>query len=221
MIGRKPEGYKELLVYQKAAELQAATLALTNLFPRDKTGIGLKDQMDRSARSGTKNIIEGWKRNSTGEYFHFLGYAIGSVEALKDDCADITKGLYREINGIMGVMGTRGENGSNGTPILPIYPFTPFELDQLRFYPLDPALPPIVQLYLKCKEVLMLLHKLQQSLDHKMDEEMTKSASTRARERIQDFKKGNAVIIDHMAKLGYIRLENGQFVKREEGEKKE
>ena len=103
MIARKPEGYKELLAYQKAAEVQEMTLRLTNLFPKAKNMFSLKDQMDRSARSGTKNIIEGWKRNTTGEYFHFLGYAIGSIEELKDDAADIAKGLYKELMGVKGV----------------------------------------------------------------------------------------------------------------------
>ena len=47
MINRKPEGYKELLAYQKAAELQAATFELTRLFPKTKTLVALADQMDR------------------------------------------------------------------------------------------------------------------------------------------------------------------------------
>lgn len=72
MIGRKPEGYKDLLVYRRAAELQEETFRLTAQFPppqlaiasfsrasKTKTLIALADQMDRSARSGTKNIIEG------------------------------------------------------------------------------------------------------------------------------------------------------------------
>ncbi len=290
MINRKPEGYKELLAYQKAAALQAATFELTRQFPKTKTLIALADQMDRSARSGTKNIIEGWKRNTTREYFQFLGFSIGSTEEVKDDAADIAKGLYRELmtirelwvprgemgvrggmggkgemggmgekgvrgekgvmggRGIMGergsgmggmgvrgekgVMGGRGETGEALNPIQPIQPippisasppvpFTPFkpftesELVSLRFYPLDHSLPPIVQLYLRAKEVLMLLNKLQKSLDVKMDQELTKSPQDRARKRILQFEKENRDIKKMIEDTGLRQLEDGRWVKRE------
>lgn len=204
MIQRKPEGYKQLLAYKKAVGVQEMTLKLTNLFPRTKNMLSLKDQMDRSARSGTKNIIEGWKRNTTGEYFHFLGYSIGSVEELKDDCADIAKGLYRELMGVRGLMGSR------------LTPLTPFELESLRFYPLDETLPSIVQLYLKCKELLMLLNKLQQSLDLKMDSEMTKSVHSRSRERFQKTKHGQDQLKTEISNLGLVRLASGQFISKSE-----
>src|SRR3989338_11241384 len=111
MIQRKPEGYKDLLAYRKTADVQEMTLELTNLFPRAKNMLNLKDQMDRSGRSGTKNIIEGWKRNTTNEYFTFLGFSIGALEELKDDAADVAKGLYQELMGIKGLMGERGTTG--------------------------------------------------------------------------------------------------------------
>src|SRR3989338_5407227 len=114
MISRKPEGYKDLLAYRKAAEVQEMTLSLTNLFPRTKNMLNLKDQMDRSGRSGTKNIIEGWKRNTTKEYFDFLGFSIGALEELKDDCADIAKGLYRELRTIRELWEPRGGMGETG-----------------------------------------------------------------------------------------------------------
>src|SRR3989338_5046749 len=211
MIDRKPEGYKDLLVYQKAAELQRLTLELTNLFPRKKNMWSLKDQMDRSARSGTKNIIEGWHRNTTGEYFHFLGYAIGSLEELKDDAADICKGLYKELMGVE----INGRKGGKG----PVAPISPLDLESLRFYPLDSTLPPAVQLYLRCKEVLMLLNKLQKSLDVKMDKDMTKSPAKRVRKRLQQFDDENKKVLKMFEDAGLVRLENGSFVTKEEWEK--
>lgn len=206
MIQRQPEGYKKLLAYQKAVGVQEMTLQLTNLFPKTKNMLSLKDQMDRSARSGTKNIIEGWKRNTTGEYFHFLGYAIGSIEELKDDCADIAKGLYRELMGVKGLMG----------PVTPFLPLDDVRLTALRFYPLDLTLPPIVQLYLKCKELLMLLHKLQRSLDVKMDSEMTKSTHRRIHERFQETKFADDKLKAEITNLGLVRLASGQFISRTE-----
>ncbi len=245
MIHRKPEGYKDLLAYRKAAEVQEMTLMLTNLFPRTKNMMNLKDQMDRSGRSGTKNIIEGWKRNTTNEYFTFLGFSIGALEELKDDAADVAKGLYQElmgIKGLMGGMGTIGQNSqtqsqssalsqpispippfnpasasmSSAQPLTPFSPFTPVALETLRFYPLDPNLPPIVQLYLKCKEVLMLLSKLQKSLDLKMDQEMTKPSVDRSRTRIQQFKSETHAVEKEITKHGLMRLANGQFISKEE-----
>lgn len=180
-----PEGYKKLLAYQKAAEIQEFNLSLTDLFPQSFAW--LKEQMDKSGRSGTKNIIEGWKRNTTREYYDFLGYSIAAIEELKDDGFDIAKGLYKPLLGIMGLWkGINGNKGSKGLdPVSPFTPFLPLKLEQIRFYPLDTSLPPIVQLYLKCKEVLMLLNKLQESLEKKMIQEGTLSIKDKWRLRQQ------------------------------------
>ena len=45
------------------------------------------------------------------------------------------------------------------------------DIEKLKFYPLDETLPPIVKLKLRCKELDFLLHKLQQSLVQKMEQE--------------------------------------------------
>ena len=80
---------------------------LTSVFPKTKTLIALADQMNRSARSVKQNIVEGWKRNSTKEYYEFLGFSIGANAELEEDCMDIWKGIYPELKGIKGVMGER------------------------------------------------------------------------------------------------------------------
>ena len=56
---KDPCGYKKLLAYRKAEELQSECRQLTAFFPHSKTLIDLADQMDRSARSGKQNIVEG------------------------------------------------------------------------------------------------------------------------------------------------------------------
>ena len=111
---RDPYGYKNLLAYKKAEELQARCSELTHLFPKLKTLIALGDQMDRSARSVKQNIVEGWKRNSTKEYYEFLGFAIAANAELEEDCADIWRGIYPELMGIKGVMGERGKRDGGG-----------------------------------------------------------------------------------------------------------
>lgn len=76
---RKSDGYREVLAYRKAERMQADCAALTHRFPRAKTLIALADQMDRSARSVKQNIVEGWKRNSTQEYYDFLGFSLVTI----------------------------------------------------------------------------------------------------------------------------------------------
>jgi four helix bundle protein len=273
MIYRKPEGYKDLLAYKKSAELQEETLKLVALFPKSKTMIDLADQMARSARSGTKNIIEGWVRNTTKEYFTFLGFSIGSIEELKDDAMDISKGLYGDLArisglwlgqkgekgekgamglgergttptlrsgqvdemglgergatptlrsgqvdemglGERGVKGEKGVKGNNTNPLTPLTPFSPLQLEQLRFYPLDKTLPPVVQLYLRAKETLMLLNKLQLSLDQKMDVEGTKTMAEKMKANLDRIRREDKLLLDQIEKMGSVRLSNGQVVSK-------
>ena len=116
---RQPYGFRQLLAYKKADELQAECSRLTSCFPRLKTILALADQMNRSARSTKQNIVEGWKRNSTKEYYEFLGFSIGANTELEEDCNDIWKIRYPELiglNEIMGERGVMGERGEKGTP---------------------------------------------------------------------------------------------------------
>jgi len=108
---RQPYGFKNLLAFKKAEELQKECSLLTSPFPPLKTLYALSDQMNRSARSTKQNIVEGWKRNSTQEYYDFLGFSIGALTELEEDCNDIWNGIYPELMGVMGVMGVMGERG--------------------------------------------------------------------------------------------------------------
>ena len=171
MFKKKPEGYRELLVYQKAEQRQRMTEELILHFSKTKTSIALADQMSRSDRSTSKNITEGWKRNTTKEYLQFLGFAIASNAELMEDCADIATGVYNELKGVKGIMGARGVMGRG-------------ELDKLKFFPLDQNLSPIVKLFLLTKEIGFLIYRLQQSLDVKMEEEGTRPIQDKTSERL-------------------------------------
>ena len=116
---RNPYGYRALLVYQKADTLQSLCATLISHFSHSKTLVALADQMNRSARSTKQNITEGWKRNSTKEYYEFLGYALASNAELEEDCTDIYKGHYRELMGEKGVMG-----GSQGPSLRNVSTFS-------------------------------------------------------------------------------------------------
>lgn len=194
-----PYGYKKLLTYQKAKELQIECRALTAKFPRTKTLLDLADQMDRSARSGKQNIVEGWKRNSTKEYNDFLGFSIGAVAELEEDCDDIWRGVYPEL---LNKREVRGERGFKG------------DIEKIKFYPLDKNLPPIIQLKLRCKELNYLITKIQSKLERKMSEEGIISNKDKLKIITQRKKKEDKAYEDFLEENGFIRLENGQVVKK-------
>ncbi|MBI2454269.1 MAG: four helix bundle protein, partial [Parcubacteria group bacterium] len=212
---RNSYGYRELLVYKKAEALQLALADFVKTFPRQKTLADLADQMERSARSTKQNIIEGWKRNSTNEYYQFLGYAVASNAELEADCTDICIGIY-ESKGLKGIesngtkraeqMGEKGvgSNGSNGMKGVGskgekwVKREEMGELEKIPFYPLDTHLPPCLQLKLRAKELNYLLDKLQNSLLEKMKTEKTLAVADRIRSNQQ---KESLFIKNHEAYL--------------------
>ena len=159
---RNPYGHRNLLAYKKAEELQLVLSEyISSHFVPFKPLASLADQMQRSARSTKQNIAEGWKRNSTSEYYQFLGYAIASNAELEEDCTDIIKGIY----------------GNKGLERVGLKKWG--ELESIPFYPLDPLLPLPVQLKLRTKELNFLLTQLQTSLVSKMKKEKTLSVADR------------------------------------------
>jgi four helix bundle protein len=204
---RKPYGYRELLAYRKSEELQDACSILTHEFPKMKTLVALADQMDRSARSVKQNIVEGWKRNSTREYYEFLGFSIGANTELEEDCNDIWKERYPELLKKREIMGERGVKGEREREEL--------DIESLRFYPVDPSLPPVVRLKLRCKELNFLLEKLQKSLLSKMKEEETLPSKDKRYLSINERKVEENFDEQLLREYGMKRLENGQVVKDE------
>ena len=77
----RPEGYEDLLVWQKGMALVKKVYEITRTFPRDEK-FGLISQMRRAAVSILSNIAEGQARHSTGEFVQFLSHAEGSVAEL-------------------------------------------------------------------------------------------------------------------------------------------
>lgn len=75
--GRKNDGYKSLIAWQRSIQLGFAVCELTAHFPAEELW-GLSSQMRRAAISCPSNIAEGYGRASTGEFKQFLGHARGS-----------------------------------------------------------------------------------------------------------------------------------------------
>ncbi|KKR21940.1 MAG: hypothetical protein UT50_C0002G0031 [Candidatus Moranbacteria bacterium GW2011_GWA2_39_41] len=226
---RQPYGFKKLLAYRKAEELQMECSRVTAQFPKYKTLIALADQMDRLARSAKQNIVEGWKRNSTKEYYDFLGFSIGANTELEEDCNDIWRGAYLDLMGITGVMGEKGiksemgdvekgkmeimgENGNRAPHLIPFNPLVPLDIEKIPFYPLNKNLPPVIQLKLRCKELNYLLSQLQKSLEVKMLQEKTLSGGDIARNYLREIDKNKKQDDIFLEQNGFVRLENGQVI---------
>ena len=75
-------GYKDLIVWQKAIDLSVEVYRLVKLLPKIET-YGLADQMRRATVSIPSNIAEGKGRNSAREFVHFLSIARGSQKELE------------------------------------------------------------------------------------------------------------------------------------------
>jgi four helix bundle protein len=71
------QSFKDLIAWQKAADLTVEIYKLTSVFP-DSERFGLSNQMRRAAVSIASNIAEGYGRSTKGEYHLFLGHARGS-----------------------------------------------------------------------------------------------------------------------------------------------
>lgn len=69
--------FKDLVAWQKGAEMTVAVDKLTATFPVSER-FGLTDQLRRAAVSVPSNVSEGYGRSTRGEYLLFLGHARGS-----------------------------------------------------------------------------------------------------------------------------------------------
>ena len=74
--------HRDLIAWQEAMNLVELVYAQTDQFPKTET-YGLSAQMRRAAISVPSNIAEGSTRNSTREYYQFLGIATASLAELE------------------------------------------------------------------------------------------------------------------------------------------
>lgn len=74
----KTDGFKSLLVWQRAMDLAEATYKITNSFPKHEL-YGLVSQLQRAASSVPANIAEGYGRGSAKDEQRFLSIAYGSL----------------------------------------------------------------------------------------------------------------------------------------------
>jgi four helix bundle protein len=76
------ESYRDLKVWQEGMSLAKASYLLTRAFPTEEL-FGMTSQIRRAAASIPANVAEGYRRDSTGDYVHFLRIAQGSLKELE------------------------------------------------------------------------------------------------------------------------------------------
>jgi four helix bundle protein len=74
--------YRDLKVWQEAMSLAVQAYEITAAFPREEI-FGMASQIRRAATSVATNIAEGYGRNSSGSYVHFLKVSQGSLKELE------------------------------------------------------------------------------------------------------------------------------------------
>lgn len=93
-----PEGYRFLFPWSNAVLLRCFIREFTETLP--KSEYRRKAQVDDAIRSVVRNIEEGFKRTTTGEYLQFLGYSQGSLEEVKGDVRESTEdGFLKSVPG--------------------------------------------------------------------------------------------------------------------------
>jgi four helix bundle protein len=76
------QGYKDLVVWQKAMDLVTTVYRLTRAFPKEEL-YGLTSQIRRAAVSIPSNIAEGHALKQTQAYVRHLAIASGSLAELE------------------------------------------------------------------------------------------------------------------------------------------
>jgi len=78
----KVRDYKDLKVWEKGIGIAERVYSLTEMYPKNEM-YTLTSQMRKAAVSIPSNIAEGFARQSTKEYRHFLYISLGSCAELE------------------------------------------------------------------------------------------------------------------------------------------
>ncbi|RLG23216.1 hypothetical protein DRN85_09745 [Methanosarcinales archaeon] len=84
-------GYKNLITYQQAEEIQDLTEEFCQRFYPGREYLRQRDQMNQAARSHKQNIAEGYTFKSTKSYIKLLGVSCGSGKELLEDYKDYAR----------------------------------------------------------------------------------------------------------------------------------
>jgi four helix bundle protein len=98
------EGFKSLMVWQKAYDLALEIYKVSKTFPKTEQ-YGLANQIQRAAISISANIAEGYERQYRKEYIQFLMIARGSLGEVETylmfakDLGYVAEEKFKELDG--------------------------------------------------------------------------------------------------------------------------
>lgn len=95
--------YRDLIVWQRSMDLVEKVYRIARKLP-DTERWGLISQMCRAAVSVPANIAEGYGRQATGEYRHFLSIGRGSLSELETHMLLCQKLGYLEATEVTSVL---------------------------------------------------------------------------------------------------------------------
>src|SRR3989344_2379162 len=81
MMKNEIQSFRDLIVWQKSADLTVLVYKYTENFPRSELN-GIVNQMRRAVVSVSSNIAEGFKRSHKKEKVQFYNIAFGSISEL-------------------------------------------------------------------------------------------------------------------------------------------
>ncbi len=97
------ESYRDLKVWQRSMDLVIEVYKLAKILPKTEQ-YALADQLRRAVVSIPSNIAEGYGRNATKEYIHFLNIARGSKNEVETQLLICVKLGYISDSAIEPVM---------------------------------------------------------------------------------------------------------------------
>ena len=95
--------FKDLVVWQRAMDLVAEVYQVVKKLPKEEL-YALSDQIRRAVISIPSNIVEGYGRNSSKEFSHFISIAKGSKSELETQLLLCVKIDYLKESDIQNVM---------------------------------------------------------------------------------------------------------------------
>lgn len=99
--------YEKLKFYQNICEIRKIIYKITESF--NYKHLKLVNQMRDAARSAKQNIREGYRKDSSREFSHYIKISAGSLEELSgdvDDCLEdrlISKDEFKKLNDLFGL----------------------------------------------------------------------------------------------------------------------
>lgn len=114
---RKVYTYRDLIVWQKAMDLVVLGYEVSERLPT-RERFGLASQIQRSVVSIPSNIAEGYGRRHTGDYFHHLSIANGSLKELETHLLIVVRLKYVTDADIQQAMALASEVGRMLTSLM-------------------------------------------------------------------------------------------------------